>query len=231
MTPYYDHAGITIYHGDCREILPTLSMDVMITDPPYGIRLAATSGSSCHSLTRLSGYASFDDSYDSFVGIVVPALNAALGIVKRAAVFTGPHIHEQQKPAAIGGIYCPAACGRTCWGFRNFLPVLFYGIAPDLRNGCRHTVILSTEVADRVGNNHPVPKPIGWMRWLITLASLPGEVVLDPFMGSGTTLRAAKDLNRRAIGIEIEERYCELAVKRLRQEVFAFDPPREERAS
>jgi DNA modification methylase len=67
---------------------------------------------------------------------------------------------------------------------------------------------------------HPSPKPLNVMRWI--LGCLPGETVLDPFMGSGTTLRAAKDLGRRAIGIEIEERYCEIAAKRLAQEVFDF---------
>ena len=66
----------------------------------------------------------------------------------------------------------------------------------------------------------PRPKPLPWMKWAVALVSRPGETVIDPFMGSGTTLRAAKDLGRRAIGIEIEERYCEIAAKRLGQEVL-----------
>jgi site-specific DNA-methyltransferase (adenine-specific) len=69
--------------------------------------------------------------------------------------------------------------------------------------------------------DHPSPKPYDAMRWLVS--RLPGEVVLDPFMGSGTTLRAAKDLGRKAIGIEIEERYCEIAAQRMSQSVMAFD--------
>jgi site-specific DNA-methyltransferase (adenine-specific) len=70
------------------------------------------------------------------------------------------------------------------------------------------------------GWGHPVEKPIQWMRWAVALASRPGELVLDPFAGSGTTLRAAKDLGRRAVGIELEERYCEIAAKRMGQEVL-----------
>jgi site-specific DNA-methyltransferase (adenine-specific) len=72
--------------------------------------------------------------------------------------------------------------------------------------------------------DHPCPKPLALMRELVSLFSDPGEMILDPFMGSGTTLRAAKDLGRRAVGIEIEERYCEIAAKRLSQEVFDMEP-------
>lgn len=218
--PYFQDGSVTIYHGDCREILPTLIADVLITDPPYGIDLGANAGSGGkHGLSH-SGYASFCDSYENFVDQVVPALNMALDMVRRGAVFTGPHIHEQRKPDAIGGIYCPSASGRHCWGFKTLLPVLLYGKAPGLEKGGKGTVLASTEIAQP--SLHPVPKPIGWMSWVIGLASLPGETVLDSFMGSGTTLRAAKDLGRKAIGIEIEERYCEIAAKRMAQQVLAL---------
>ena len=220
MKPYYDHAGITIYHGDCREILPTLEWEVLVTDPPYGIGLGDTAGSGNGHGLKLASYHSYDDTYESFVGVIVPVLSAAISRSVRAAVFTGPHIHEQMKPDAIGGIYCPAANGRHRWGFKSFLPVLFYGTAPNLHLGSSATAIRSTATAEK--NGHPVPKPLEWMAWLVGLASKDGEAVLDPFMGSGTTLRAAKDLGRRAIGIEIEERYCEIAAKRLSQEVLAL---------
>jgi site-specific DNA-methyltransferase (adenine-specific) len=72
-------------------------------------------------------------------------------------------------------------------------------------------------------NGHPCPKPLGLMRWLVARVSKPNETVLDPFMGSGTTLLAAKDMGHRAIGIEIEERYCEIAAKRLSQEVLPLE--------
>jgi site-specific DNA-methyltransferase (adenine-specific) len=222
MKPYYEHGRITIYHGDCREILPRV--DLVLTDPPYGINLGETSGAGGGHGLKLSKYSMYVDSYDNFVNEIVPALNNALDMATRGIIFSGPHIHEQRKPDAIGGIFCSAAQGRHCWGFKNFLPVLFYGNAPGLNLGSKQTMIASNELPDRekAGNSHPVPKPIGWMTWLVNLGSRSGETILDPFMGSGTTLRAAKDLGRKAIGIEIEEKYCDIAVKRLQQEVFNF---------
>jgi site-specific DNA-methyltransferase (adenine-specific) len=223
MRPYYEHAGIVIYHGDCREVMPALDpVDVVLTDPPYGVNLGRTAGAGRghgHGL-KLDAYASYSDTYENFVSIIAPALSVAIGRAKRAAVWTGPHIHEQAKPDAIGGVYYPAAQGRHCWGFKSFLPVLFYGKAPNLHLGSRPTAIVSSELPEPSSKGHPCPKPLGWMKWLVALASLPGETILDPFMGSGTTLRAAKDLGRRAIGIEIEERYCEIAARRLQQEVL-----------
>ena len=222
VKPYYEHAGITIYLGDCRDVLPHVTADVLVTDPPYGIGLGVCGDSrgGSHGM-RHAGYASFVDTYENFVGEIVPRLNAAIDSVKRALVWTGPHIHEQRKPDAIGGVFCPAGAGRHGWGFKAFLPVLLYGTAPNIHKGAKHpTAIRSQELPGPDAKGHPVPKPLGWMTWSVQLASLPYENILDPFMGSGTTLVAAKNLGRRAIGIEIEERYCEIAAKRLSQEVL-----------
>lgn len=227
MKPYYEdaRAGITIYHGDSREIVPSLerTVDYLLTDPPYGLELGKA-----NNLQRNGGYGghlgkrnylTYDDSYENFIGVIVPVLRSSLAIANRAAVFSGPHIHEQVKPAAIGGVWCPSAVGRTPWGSKNFLPVLFYGTPPGAGQH-RPTVISSTAISEE--SEHPCPKPEAWLRWLVSLGSREGETILDPFMGSGTTLRAAKDLGRRAIGIEIEERYCEIAARRLSQEVLDF---------
>lgn len=219
--PYYDHGGITIYHGDCREILPHLGrFDMLLTDPPYGVCLGEQCGRGDGHGLSIAGYASYDDTYENFVSTIVPALGLAIDKCTRAAVFTGPHIHEQRKPSAIGGIFCRTAKGRTPWGFKNLLPVLFYGQAPDLNLGSYPTVICSDAHAERSDNGHPCPKPLVWMTWLMQRGSRQGENVLDPFMGSGTTLVAAKNNGRRAVGIEIEKRYCAEAVLRLRQEVM-----------
>jgi hypothetical protein len=151
------------------------------------------------------------------VGLIVPRIGAALDMSARAAVFTGPHIHEQRKPDALGGIYCPAASARHCWGFKSFLPILLYGQRPAYQ-GSRHTVLSSNETVDRGTINHPVPKPVGWMLWLLALASLPDEVVLDPFCGSGTTGVASLRTGRRFIGIEKCAQYASLARERMAAE-------------
>jgi site-specific DNA-methyltransferase (adenine-specific) len=221
MKPYYEHAGITIYHCDCREVLPHLqAVDAAISDPPYGIEIG-TRNNQCSDSTHLhkGSFLSYDDTYENFLELL-PALNKAIEISTCAAIFSGPHIHEQLKPVAIGGIFVPCATGRTPWGSKNLLPILFYG-QPPAPGQHRATVLTSTVIAER--NGHPTPKPISWLKWLTRLCSREGALILDPFMGSGTTLRAAKDLGRRAIGIEIEERYCEIAAKRLSQEVFSFE--------
>ena len=206
----------TLYLGDCRDILPTLGkVDAVVTDPPYGVKLGSTSGNGNGHGLKLASYESFSDTYEQFVNEIVPAINSAISIADRSAVFTGQHIHEQAKPDAIGGVYCPAASGRHCWGFKSFLPVLFYGKAPDLHRGSKATAIYSTETVSRDEIGHPVPKPLGWMKWLVGLSSRSDETILDPFMGSGTTGVAAVQMGRKFIGIEREPKYFDIACKRI----------------
>jgi len=225
LRDYLFHAepGITLYCGDCRDVLPLLEADALVTDPPYGISLGECGDprGGSHGM-RHDGYLG-SDTFEDFRDHIVPRINLALDMTRRGAVFTGPHIHEQRKPDAIGGVFCPAGQGRTSWGFKSFLPVLLYGGSPTVMRGkgaTHPTTIRSSDTSEQ--NGHPVPKPIRWMTWLVSLASLEGEIVIDPFAGSGTTLLAAKETGRGAIGVEIEPRYCEIAVKRLRQEVLAL---------
>lgn len=224
MIPYYADNLVTIYHGDAREVLPDVTADVLVTDPPYGVNLGnhdARGETRVHNALSKRGYESYDDTPENFEAMVVPIVTLALAMTKRGLVFCAGHMAWRlPEPSAIGGVYMPAATGRNRWGYNSFAICAMYGTAPDLQKGAKPTGIRSTASADGMG--HPVAKPLDWMRWAVALASKDGEVVLDPFAGSGTTLRAAKDLGRKAIGIEIEERYCEIAARRCSQEVLGL---------
>ncbi len=209
---------VRVIEGDCLQVLPTLeagSVDAVITDPPYGVGMGIKKdGRGGKHGSGKGAYLSGADTYEEFVGEIVPRLSLALSLVSRAAVFTGPHIHEQGKPAVIGGVYTPACNGRHCWGFKNFHPVLLYGKAPDLHKGAKEpTVFRSTSSGEK--NGHPCPKPLEWMRWLIRLTTRPGETILDPFAGSGTTGVAAMLEGRNAVLIEREPAYVEIIRRRL----------------
>lgn len=219
---YYEEPAGKIYCGDCLEIMPLLGNNlVVITDPPYGVNLGnhiAAKESRGRWLNK-KGYESYDDTYENFLKYVVPAIQQCTKRFDRVVTFcAGTMMWDLPRPSAVGGVYLPAACGRNCWGFASLSHVLFYGKAPNLEKGSKHIAIKSNDVAEK--NGHPCPKPYPWMAWLVNLASRPSETILDPFLGSGTTAVAAKQLDRKFIGIEIEEKYCKVAVQRLAQEVL-----------
>lgn len=207
MKPYYEQDNITIYHADAREVLPLVVADVLVTDPPYGVDFEGKATK--HTTGKPGGYLGDDD------GSIGPQIvGALLPVVKRAAVFSGIRLlHSYPRPRDIGAVYCPSGAGIGPWGFTCFHPVLFYG--PRATNALKPTSIQSFDTADKCG--HPCPKPMRWLMWVVNLVAVPGETIIDPFAGSGTTLRAAKDLGHPAIGIEREEKYCEIAAKRLAQ--------------
>ena len=224
-----------LYLGDCREVMEreNLSLDVVITDPPYGIELGvgADKRSGTGRLSRTEQYASFADTVEHYDEVVVKTVSMCVGLAQRAAVFSTKNIARLPQPDAIGGVYIPSAVGRHSWGFASLVPIAFYGTAPDLQNGSRHTVLRSTELTEK--NGHPCPKPLGWMTWLVDLASKPWETVLDPFMGSGTTGVACVRLGRRFVGIEIEPKYFDIACMRIetatkQPDLFVKEPGRSE---
>ena len=133
----------------------------------------------------------------------------------------GNMIWHYPRADAVTAVYLPAGQGRTPWGFQNLSHLLLYGSAPNLNLGAKNTALRSTARAER--SCHPCPKPVGWMLWAVDLGSVGGDSILDPFLGSGTTAVAAKNLGRKCIGIEIEEKYCEIAVNRLAQEVLPLE--------
>jgi site-specific DNA-methyltransferase (adenine-specific) len=217
MTPYYEQDGIAIYHGDCRDVIGSVTADVLVCDPPYGVNLGKHSAAKeTRGWLAKGSYASYDDTPENFQSVVVPGIALALGKVKRGLVFTsGTGLRELPPYDAIGGVFLPAGMGRSCWGFQNFAFCALYGSAPELHKGAKPTGLYSTETAEKVA--HPCPKPYGWMTWAVLLATVRTDIIIDPFAGSGVTLQAAKNLGRKAIGIEIDERYCEIAAKRLAQ--------------
>lgn len=214
--------------GDCLEVLKTLpagSVDAVVTDPPYGIDLGTgVSAGNGHGLAR-EPYASFSDTYENFVTVIVPRINASIDAAARAVVFTGPHIHEQRKPDAIGGVFCPSAAARTVWGFKTFLPTLLYGRHPDIHKGSRRNTIVSVATAEP--SEHPCPKPVEWMRAFVELASNPGDTILDPFCGSGTTGVACVQTGRKFIGIEIDPHYADIARKRITEAANTLWTPKQ----
>jgi DNA modification methylase len=165
----------------------------------------------------------YKDDDATWRSVVPAAINLALSIAKRGLIFPGTR-RMQEYPLAkdIGGICCPNGGGISSWGFGCYHPVLFYGSSP--LKGAHPTMKViyhpGMHVTGEDWIDHPCPKPISFMRWAIERGSIQNETILDPFMGSGTTLRAAKDLGRKAIGIEIEEKYVKIAIERLRQEVL-----------
>ncbi|MDO8672491.1 MAG: DNA methyltransferase [Dehalococcoidia bacterium] len=223
MKPYYNRNGITIYHGDCRDILPTLEpIDALVTDPPYGVLLGEAGTGQEHE-RQVKPYTLFSDTVVYLEECVIPGICIALSKVKRGALTPGNrNAFKYPEPQDIGVWYNSAGCGRSRWGFILAHLIFYYGIDPRAGQKATATSTWNKQQTDGLAGDHPCPKPLAFARWLTEKVSLPNETILDPFMGSGTTLRAAKDLGRRAIGIEIEERYCEIAAKRLSQEVLAL---------
>jgi len=204
--PYYDHDGITIYHGDCRDVLPHLSgVDLVLTDPIYN---------------RKMDYGP-DVNDDRPRGEYVEWLKSWFALLpcEKRIIFPGVGnlwLWGDMEPSAVACWYKPGNPARGgCFQFVEWEPILFWGLSMGKSDVFRFPVTNQTGVG-----NHPCPKPLSLFQELIGRTK--AQVVLDPFLGSGTTALAAKNLYKRAIGIEINEQYCEIAVKRLAQEVLPF---------
>jgi DNA modification methylase len=127
---------------------------------------------------------------------------------------------EYPKPDDFGVFYCPSGAGLGKWGFVGAHPILYYGKCPYLANGMGHRPNSFTSFDTQKPNGHPCPKPVGWMTRLVMKASaFEGDTILDPFCGSGTTLVASLMSARKCIGIEREEKYCEIAARRCDAEI------------
>jgi len=223
VKPYFQEKGITIYHGDCLEVLPEVSADAVVTDPPYGVRLGEYTGTSRYNNRT---YLSFPDTPEHIRSVCVPAIEICIQKFKRLAMTPGNRcMWLYPQPDDVGIWFNPASTNRGRWGF-SFANafIFFYGKDPHNTGKGMRPNSITGHCESVSGIDHPCPKPLSFARWLVDRVSLSGEIILDPFAGSGTTLVAAKNLGLSAIGIEIEERYCEIAAQRLSQGVLDLEP-------
>lgn len=241
VEPYYEDAegGITIYVGDCRDILPSIErVDHVITDPPYsehthakqwiGAALTSDAKPRVNTAHKELGFDALSPDLRAFCAAEFArvaerwslmftdlegisewrgdVLAAGLDYVRSCIwdkVDGAPQFTGDRPAAGAEAIVCAHRPGKKRWN-----------------GGGRRNVFRVRANGERGAKPHPSTKPVVLMRTLIELFTDPGDLILDPFMGSGTTLRAAKDCGRRAIGIEADAKYGPIAIERLRQGVL-----------
>jgi site-specific DNA-methyltransferase (adenine-specific) len=219
VTPYYSDDVVTIYHGDCREIAPGLSFGAVLADPPYGIGLEAdyqaqygrstTEGAERKTHPPVHGD---DEPFD-------PSWILAAEV---PTVLFGANYYRDRVPTTGGWIVWDKVCdngvvrlpgwsdGELAW-CSEFRGVRIF----------RHAWNGFSRASENSFHVHPTQKPVVLMGWILE-RFLRSGVVLDPYMGSGPVLEAAKRAGRQAIGIEIKEKYCEIAARRCSQEVLGL---------
>ena len=203
---YYEEPGIVIYHSDCRDILPHLpKVDLVLTDPPYGIgKDGQRPSDGAHGGRKAYPFLGWDGERPSEF-----MMSLLLRAGEQHIIWGGNYFAD----------YLPAQMKWLVWDKGQRINQSDGELAwTSLGGALRITTFNRVELL-MDGAEHPTQKPLRLMKWCVEQA-LDAQTILDPFMGSGTTLRAAKDLGRKAIGIEIEEKYCEIAVRRLQQEVL-----------
>ena len=251
IKPYYQDVNVTIYHGDCRDVLSTIidnSIDMIFTDPPYGHN--NNNGDLISRWEAALGRGSYQPARDNR-----PIQNDGM---EANEIFKNC-LPEWYRVLDKNGSCCCCCCGGggpdpmfARWSLYldevfKFKQMVIWDKGPmgmgwhyrrsyetilvaekgkgkwtidrkDIENIIRPSMGIKKIIP--LSTDHPTPKPVELPMFFIQLHSNINDVILDPFMGAGTTLRAAKNLGRKAIGIEIDEKYCEMAVKRVAQEVL-----------
>lgn len=236
MKPYYEDESVTIYHGDCRDVLPGISdVDLVLTDPPYasGARRDADKqvrGSMLRSLEDADWF-----SHDAMTAWGFQWFGRSVFTDTRRLLAPGAHVYVftdwRMTPTVYGMleatgyrvnhniVWDKGHFGMGTYWRNQHENIVFASLgtpSPMLNLGMGSVLrVPAVPAASRV---HPTEKPVPLMSKIIN--AVPGQLILDPFAGSGPTLRAAKDCGRKAIGIEIDERYCEIAAKRMAQTVL-----------
>ena len=239
-SPYYDHAGITIYHGDSKDVLTGLPLyvaegyKVLITDPPYSLpwKYGRNKGPNSNRLMEFDfnnkGAATPDivevldlcfhaiEALHIFCGDIQYGYIAERALTHRMTVKPWAWVKDCPPPAAPGN-WWTSGFELAMYGFKQGA---WFGDSNPARRNVYHSDTYRHGQPGKV--DHPTQKWLPMIRFIVESIAPPDGLVLDPFMGSGTTLRAAKDLGRKAIGIELEERYCEISAKRLSQEILPW---------
>ena len=238
MKPYYADDSVTLYHGDCREVLASLddqSIDCVITDPPYSDRThemtrSNSNGAKRHGNRVLSGTFGFDSITAEDLSEVMTECGR---ISRRWVVANMDYRHAfaftETPPRGLRllrvGVWVktnpnPQISGdRPAQGWEAIAYMHRTDLRPSWNGGGRAANFVMPNAQN---HGHPTTKPLDMVRQFVQWFTNPGDVILDPFSGSGTTLRAAVDEGRRAIGVELDERYCEVIAKRLAQGAFDF---------
>ena len=228
MAPYYQDDSCTIYHGDCRDVLPELpAVDLVLTDPPYSERT--------HVGARSNRWGTKGKPFIDFASMSIEEIRDVFALAAKpldgwpVTFLDWRYVSrlEEEPPTGLRfirmGVWvkpdsAPQLSGdRPAMGWEAI--GIFHSHSGRMKwNGGGHRAVWTSLRAKRVV--HPAQKPLRLLKRLAAMFSNSGDTILDPFAGSGTVLRAAKDVGCYGIGIEKEERYCEVAANRLRQGVL-----------
>lgn len=232
MKPYYERDGITIYHGDCREILPGLTAEMAFTDPPYGVTYE---GGHFHSgnvnIVRKRERLANDGNaniYREAVPLIFASVRGPVYLwcagtklhdVYGAILSARGEIHALLVWEKVNATY---AAMNSQYKQRTEYCVYCKPRGATLRwCGPSNECTLWRHKRDPKNIYHPTQKPVSLAER--ALRNHTATSVLDPFMGAGSTLIAAQALGRLATGVEVEEKYCEIAARRLDQQVLALE--------
>ena len=247
MKPYYQDSIVTIYHGDCREILPELksgSIDMILTDPPYGHN--NNNGDLISKWEQALGQKEkaataearpiCNDGPQEMRQVVDAMLKEAVRILKHDCccccccggggpkptfAWLAERMDEQGLSFFHAVVWDKGGLGMGWRYRRNYEMIMVaHRRGGKLKWECQSSGMETANVVrlNKIipsASEHPTPKPVELMRHFLRLHAKPGDLILDPFMGAGTTLVACKEMGIKAIGIEMDEKWCEMAVKRL----------------
>lgn len=217
IKPYYSEPNITIYNGDCLEVmkeLPDKSIDLVLTDPPYGINENNGKNMSRVKKAIPTNFGFYDWDKEKINPIYFTEIKR---LSKNQVIFGGNY-------------YCAVLGNTNCFivwdklnGNNDFADCELAWTSFDSavrKFNYRWSGMLQGNMKNKEVRVHPTQKPLPLITWILTNYSNEGDTILDPFLGSGTTARACKDLGRKCIGMEISKKYCDIAIKRLGQEVL-----------